>query len=138
MVALHLFSMFFSLGVIFAADKEALAWMRGKKTTLRRRRMLIYHILTWTGLSGLIVSGTMLFLPMRSFLLSQPLFIMKLLFVAVLIVNGILIGRFASLSAERSFASLSWDERMPLFVSGAVSSFSWLGAVVLALILFKM
>ena len=129
--------MVFSLAIVFKADKEALSWMRGKKPLLSPRRMRVFHVLTWSGLVALIVTGSILTYPMLGFLLSQPLFILKLLFVAILLVNAVLIGRLMHIAKGSTFASLSWNERLPLLTSGAISSFSWLGALVLALVLFS-
>jgi hypothetical protein len=136
MFALHVFAMLFSLTVVSLADKEALAWVRGKKTVLSPRRVAIFHWLTWAGLATLLISGIWLALPQLGYLLSQPLFVMKMLFVAVLLVNAVLIGRFSHTATARTFSTLTWDEALPLFTSGAVSFFAWIGAVVLALIIF--
>ena len=137
MLTLHVLAFVFSFGVIWKADKEAFAWVRGKKEILNRRTLRLYHVLTWLGLLALIITGAVLSYPMYDYLLRQPLFIMKLLFVGILLVNAVLIGRLMKVTTTRPFASLSWDERFPLLTSGAISSLSWLGAFVLALALFK-
>ncbi len=137
MLTTHVFAVLFSLLTVFAADKDALAWMRGKKRTLDARRIRLLHVLTWSGLITLIVSGAILSYPMLGYLLSQPLFIMKLLFVATLLVNAALIGKFSDIATVRQFSRLSPNERMRLMTSGAVSSFSWAGALVLALVVFQ-
>jgi len=137
MLAVHILTVIFSLCVVFMADKEALSWILGRKYVLGKRRVAIFHYLTWACLATLTVSGAFLALPMLSYLLTQPLFIMKLLFVAILLINAILIGRFSDIAIERPFAELTWDETMPLFTSGAISFFGWSGAVLLALIVFQ-
>jgi hypothetical protein len=137
MPALHIFAALFSFSVVFAADKEALSWMRGKKQTLQVKRLRTFHILTWCGLLALAFTGAILSYPMLSFLLSQPLFIMKLLFVATLFVNAVLIGKLSSVATERPFSNLSVHDRMRLMTSGAVSSFSWIAALILALLVFQ-
>jgi hypothetical protein len=136
MTALHLLALFLSLVVIVMADSEGFAWMRGKKQTLDPKRMHHTHLLMWAGLLALILTGIVLFLPRWDYLIYQPLFIMKMLFVAVLLVNAILIGRLIDIALTRSYASLSWNEKLPLLVSGGVSAFSWAGAIVLALLQF--
>jgi hypothetical protein len=137
MFAVHIFAVLFSLCVVFLADKDALAWVMGWKQTLGTKRVAIYHWLTWAGLLSVIGSGAYLALPQLSYLLTQPLFIMKILFVAILFINAILIGRFAKIATERAFSALTWEETMPLFVSGAISFFGWSGAAVLGLIFFQ-
>ena len=136
MLDLHIALVFYSFGVIFFADKEAFAWMRGLKQTLDARHLTLLHALMWLGLAGLIASGLSLFLPMANYLLHEPLFIMKLLLVAILIVNALLIGRLLHIATTRPFASLTGDEKLALFASGATSVVGWVGSVVIALALF--
>lgn len=137
MLTLHLLAAIFSFGVIWKADKEALSWVLGKKAVLNAHRLHYFHLLTWFGLGALIVTGTFLSYPMLGYLLSQKLFIMKLLFVVILLLNALLIGRLMEIPTTRAFASVSWKERMPLLLSGATSGISWFGALVLALTVFK-
>ena len=136
LLTFHIGATFFSVGMILLADKEAFAWMRGTKSTLHAKRMLLYHRLMWVGLLSLIFSGFLMFLPMSAYLLSQPLFIMKLLFVGILVVNAVLIGRLMHIAPNHTYASLTWKDKMPLFTSGAISVFSWAGAIAIALYLF--
>jgi hypothetical protein len=136
MFAVHILSLVFSLGLIVFADKQAFAWIRGKKLTLNAVLMRRVHLLMWAGLLLLAGSGLLLFLPMASYLLSQPLFIVKMFFVAILFVNAVLIGRLMEVATLRPFGSLSWVETLPLFVSGAVSTFSWACAIIIAFYFF--
>lgn len=136
MLTLHIFSVIFSFCIIFLADKQGFAWIRGKKETLDPKRTRRLHVFTWIGLSSLLVTGAFLFWPLREYLVRQPLFGMKMLFVLALFINAVLIGRLMHVATERTFVSLSWEERIPLFVSGAISTFSWLGALIVALVLF--
>lgn len=132
MLTLHIFSVLFSGGVIIAADKEAMGWFRGRTLTMNRSRVRIYHYLMWVGLGAVIVSGFFLFYPMWQFLVTNQLFIIKMLFVAILIINGILVGRLQDIALTRPYASLTLDEKLPLFASAAISVFSWLSAGILA------
>ena len=133
---LHLAVMFFSLGVIFFADKEAFAWISGRKEVLERKRMRLLHLLMWAGLTALIATGLLLFLPMAIYLLSEPLFVIKLLFVAILVINAILVGRLMHVALTRPYSSLAWQEKLPLLTSGAISTFSWACAILIAFYLF--
>lgn len=137
LTTLHIAAFGFVLGVTVVADKEAIAWVRGKKETLDAEKVHLYHGLVWVGLIALIVSGVMLFYPMRVYLLSQLLFVMKLLFVGILIVNGILIGKMAHVATEKPFAMLTGHEKRSLIVSGAVSILSWMCAAGLAILVFE-
>ncbi len=134
--SVHIFSVIFSLCVVALADKQAFAWLRGKPAILNTKKVAVYHWLTWAGLVTTITSGFYLALPQIWYLLSQPIFIMKLLFVAILLINAILIGRFSHTATTRPYAELTWDETVPLFMSGALSFFGWAGALVLALVAF--
>lgn len=136
LINVHIGLMFFSVGIIFLADKEAFAWLRGRKETLNVRRLNTYHFLMWVGLLGLIGTGVWMSVPMYAYLLSQPLFIIKLLFVGILFVNAILVGRLMHVALVKPFRTLSWSEKMPLFLSGALSAFSWFSVIGIAYYLF--
>ncbi len=129
MTFIHVVFLCFSIGVIFLADKDALSWMRGKQETIDSKKIHRLHLLTWTGLIGLISSGVFLFLP-RTYLLSDPIFILKLLFVGILVVNAVLIGRLMHIATTHSFSKLTRGEKMELFISGAISTVSW-GCIIL-------
>lgn len=133
---IHIGAVFFSFGIIMLADKQAFAWMRGAQQTLNPRLVHLYHRLTWLGLLVLITTGSIMFWPRASYLLAQPLFIMKMLFVGMLLVNAILIGRLMDAALTRPFASLSKKEIIPLFSSGAISMTAWVGAVLIAVTIF--
>lgn len=137
LTVLHIAAFGFVLGVSAISDKDAFAWMRGKKETLDAEKVRLYHRLVWLGLSILIVTGVILMYPMRVYLLSQLFFVMKLLFVGILIVNGILIGRLSHLATEKSFAALTSHEKMTLLTSGALSFLSWMCAAGLAILVFE-
>lgn len=137
MVALHVCAVLFSLTVVLIADKDALMWMRGKKPTISSRRVQVLHALTWSGLVVLIGSGVAMAYPTLDYLLTQPLFIMKMLFVAVLLVNAVLIGKLSQYAIRETFEQMTHHNRMRLLTSGAVSSFSWIAVIVLALAFFK-
>ncbi len=136
MLVLHILSFGFVLGVTAIADKEAILWLRGKKYVLERKTLWTYHALIWLGLIVLIASGLYLFWPMRLFLLADFLFDIKLLFVGILVVNAILIGRLMNLALTKPFAALAGHEKRALFLSGAISVFSWFAAAAIAITIF--
>ncbi len=136
MLVLHILSFGFVLGVTAIADKEAIQWLRGKKSILDRKTLTTYHILIWLGLITLIASGFYLFYPMRLFLLANLLFDIKILFVGILVVNAILIGRLMNLALTKPFAALKSHEKISLILSGAISTFSWFCAAAIALWIF--
>ena len=136
MLVLHILSFGFVLGVTAIADKEALMWLRGKKYTLEKKSLTTYHVLIWLGLITLIASGFYLFYPMRLFLLADLLFDVKLLFVGILVVNAIIIGRLMNLALTKPFQALTGSEKRALFLSGTISVFSWLAAAAIAILIF--
>lgn len=128
MATLHLSILALTAIVILIADEQGFAWMRGKVSLLDPRRMRWLHALMWMGLGGMIATGLIQFLPAYEYYLAEPTFIMKMCFVAILVLNGILIGRLQHIAAERPFASLSTAEKLPLLASGTISTIAWVSA----------
>ncbi len=136
MLVLHILSFGFVLGVTAIADKDAIAWIRGKKRVLERSTMMSYHVLIWVGLIALTISGLYLFFPMRLFLLRELLFDVKILFVAILFINAILIVRLMQVALVKPFVEVSTQDKVALFASGAISIFSWFCAAAIAINIF--
>lgn len=136
MLALHIVSLGFVLGVTTIADKEAFMWVWGKKQTLDKKAFHNYHLLVWAGLISLSITGFYMFYPMRFFLLRDLLFDAKLLFVGILFINAILIGRLMQLAFVKPFSELTRKEKTSIILSGAISTFSWICAVGIAVMVF--
>lgn len=49
-------------------------------------------------------------------------------FVVTLICNGLVIGKLQHVATTKTFSSLTFTEKLPLFISGAVSTLAWVGA----------
>lgn len=125
---LHLLSLTYVAWNIFHADHMGLNWIRGKVTMLDEKTITKYHKGSWIGLGLMITTGLFLFWPLREFLLTRPQFYIKMAFVVTLIGNGLIIGILQKTASTKKFTSLSFKEKLPLFISGAVSTLSWLGA----------
>lgn len=136
LLTLRIGLMCFAVVILFLADKEALAWLSGRKETLSPRRLRVYHYLMWASLLSLIATGVYMALPRYTYLLGQPLFIIKMLFVAVLFVNAFLLGRLMSMAVSRAYKTLSFSEKLPLYFSGAVSFVSWVSVIAVAFYMF--
>lgn len=136
MEAVHLSFLAFSALVILVSDEHALAWLMGRTQTLAPDRMRLLHRLVWLGIAGLLVSGAVLLYPRADYLLFQPLFQIKLLFVGILVANAVLIGRLMPIASARPFAALSASERAPLLISAFLSSISWISAAAIGFYLF--
>lgn len=131
MEAVHLLSLSIAILGIAMADKQAFSWMTGKAETLPKQPLHLIHNIVWLGLIGLITSGAIMAYPMIDYLIKDPAFIVKMMFVGILITNGFLISSLMKIAHQRSFASLETNERMPLFLSGAVSTISWSAAIII-------
>lgn len=132
---LHLLTLAFVVWTIIQADMLGMSWIQGKKHTLDETVVKKHHRNTWIGLVGMMITGFLIFWPMREFLLHRPQFWVKMAFVASLVVNGFVIGRLQSLAIEKSYKELTHKEKMPLYVSATASTLSWLGAATLAFFL---
>lgn len=132
---LHLFTLAFIAWTIFQADHMAFAWIRGKVKILEKNTIRKYHRRTWYGLIGMIVTGLLLFWPMREYLLTRPQFFIKMAFVVTLLVNGFVIGYLQDVAVNKEFKQLTFTEKLPLFISGGISTFAWVGAAITAFFL---
>lgn len=133
---LHLMSLAFVAWNVVLADHMGFNWIRGKEQTLEEQKVRKYHIRTWIGLFLMIATGFTLFWPAREYLLTRTEFYVKMGFVVALFLNSFAIGRLSKISTEKTFASLSTKEKIPLIISGAISTISWIGAGIMALFLF--
>ncbi len=131
----HITTVFALITTVIVTDIAALLWVAGKKETLSFGLLRTLHMLVWVGLVLMMLSGGTMFLSYREYLLSVPAFYIKMGFVSALVVNAFVIGKHLHIASERSFASLSREERRPLLISGIVSTVSWIGVVSAALML---
>lgn len=136
MIIFHILVLCYTVVYIAFSDREAFAWLTGKKETLDGATILKYHHRVLVGLCLMIATGLYMFWPMRTFLLGSTAFQFKMLFVAVLLINSFIIGSLIKVATTRSYRSLSAQEKVPLFISGTVSTISWLGAAIFAFFLF--
>ncbi len=135
LLPLHLLSLLFVAWNILHADHMGFNWIRGKVQTLDASKVRKYHRGSWIGLSLMISTGLFLFYPLRELLVTRPQFYIKMAFVITLICNGFVIGKLQHIALEKPFASLSNSQKIPLFICGAVSTLSWLGAATMAFFL---
>jgi hypothetical protein len=124
----HLLILVFVAWTVVHADHMGFAWVRGKVRTLDERKVARLHRHTWYGLIGMIITGVLMFIPLHTFLLARPQFYAKMAFVFALNINGFAIGRLQKVAFVKSFKELSTREKLPLMISGAVSTLCWLGA----------
>lgn len=131
-VPIHVGAFFITIVAVIIADSSALAWMLGRKKLLEKKTLHLLHNIVNFGLLVIVVTGVLMFIPLQDYLLEVPVFMGKMVFVLALIINSFVIGKHVNLPTTRSYASLSKSEKIPLLISGAVSTMSWLGAFILA------
>lgn len=134
---LHLLTLVFVAWNVLRADHLGFLWIRGTLKTLDKNRVQSLHRNTWIGLAGMVITGVLLFIPMKEYLLMRPQFLLKMAFVFTLIVNGIVIGHLQKVSTTVSYSSLSVSQKIPLYISGVVSTVAWLGAALSALFIVE-
>ncbi len=124
----HILILVYVAWTVLHADHMAFSWIRGKVNTLDEKKVNRLHRHTWYGLVGMIVTGVLMFIPLHEFLLTRPQFYVKMAFVLALVINGFVIGHLQKVAFNKSFKELTAREKIPLFISGAVSTLCWLGA----------
>lgn len=133
---IHLASLALAAVGILLADSSALSWLRGKTEVIPHKKLMVPHYIVTGALVGLVTTGLLLFWPMRDYLIGNPLFLIKMAFVVALIINALAIDRLMDTATTQSFSSLSGTKKTLLLLSGAISTISWFGAGIVALILF--
>ena len=124
------------LGILIA-DHEAFLWIRGKKPVLEFKKIFRLHIWVGIGLIGMIITGFLMFWPAHTYLLTKsPAFLGKMFFVALLVGNSFFLGEMLKISTKRTFASLTPKEKRPMYISGALSTISWVSAATLAFFIY--
>lgn len=126
LVPLHLLILGFIAWNILKADHLGFSWIRGSTKTLDTKEVKKYHYRISIGLGLMVVTGLLLFWPMREYLLTRPQFYVKMAFVVTLIVNSFVIAYLQKIPTVKSFSSLSPQEKLPLFISGGISTVCWI------------
>jgi hypothetical protein len=128
----HVGAFFITLIAVVVADLQALLWVLGKLPTLDKKQIHRLHSMVEVGLLVIVTTGILLALPVADYLVTITAFLLKMTFVFALIINSFVIKRHMDIPTTRTFASLTTGEKIPLLVSGLVSSASWIGAFICA------
>lgn len=131
MEELHLAFLAFSALVILWSDHLGFLYFIGKKQTLPLNQLKWSHRLVWLGLLGMIGSGALLLLPAWEFYLQDPVFLTKMAFVLVLVINGFAIGFLLPIATKVPFTQLPNSKKFLLGLSGAASATGWIGAALI-------
>jgi hypothetical protein len=122
----HLGFLVLGFGAVLVADYVFALWVLGRTTFAEAiANTSRLHLLIWSGLAGLVVSGALLRPD-----LSSAITILKLVFVAALTLNGV-----QAMALERRMRAHAGVLPLRLLLWGgataAVSQISWWGAVVI-------
>lgn len=135
LLALHVIVVVLTGLLVLYSDEQAAVWVLGKKETLDPKRVALLHTGVSIGLGLLILTGAFLYADSASAYLTSTTSLIKMAAVAALIINTAVISRLMPVATTRAYASLTARERLPLFVSGAVSVAGWLTAIACGLLL---
>lgn len=133
MEEVHLGILIVTVVAILWADHVGFQYFRGQRLTLPALLITRLHYAVSVGLLGMIATGAYMASDRWTYLSAQPVFWLKLFFVAVLVVNALFITALMRTATTTSFASLSMRERLTLLISGAASGMGWLGAATIGL-----
>lgn len=132
---IHILCIIAAVSTILYSDHLGYIWIRGTRKTLQERELKRAHLLTWIFLLGLITTGGTMAFRSFGFWVQNPVFDTKMFFVGALLINALFIGKSMMVATTKSFSDLSRKEKIPLFISGAVSTTAWVGALICGLLL---
>jgi hypothetical protein len=135
LLQIHITAVFITLAIVVVADIHGLLWVLGKIKTLPKRRMDVLHAAVWIGLAIIITAGALMFSTYSDYLLSLSAFRSKMIFVAVLVINAVFIGKHLHIATQKEFSSIPTQEKKVLIISGLVSTTCWIGAFISAKLL---
>ncbi len=131
----HVVFVVLSVLIVLYSDEQGLMWFLGKKRVLSGKSVNLLHTLVSLSLGGILLTGGLMFLDRTEFLLAQPIFIVKMVFVGVLVLNAFFIDSISHLAIEKPYVELSRTERYRVLLSGSASIIGWVGAGIFGLML---
>lgn len=130
LLPVHIVILLFIFWNIFKADHSALSWIRGKVNILDSVKMKKLHDNVFYGLIGMTITGIGLYLLLQEKLSASPAFKIKMALVGVLFINSLIIYKLMPTASEKKYSELSTKEKLPLILSGVVSTLSWIGVLI--------
>ena len=118
--------------LVIYTDHYGLSWLRGKLNVLDKNKIERLHKAIYLGIGIMLITGIYLFWPNKDYLMYVKEFWLKMLFVATLITNSFLISKLMPISFSKAFDLLSARERLPLYISGFISSLAWIATILMA------
>jgi len=132
-LTVHLTTLFTLIPIILYTDHLGARWILKGDITLPARKLKLLHRTVLVGLTLMIGSGLTLFSTVSGYLLTVPVFYIKMFFVATLVINSFFIGSLMHIAVEKTFSEVEKRERLLLALSGGASTLSWIGVVLAAL-----
>ena len=132
---IHIITLLITAFFIVKSDHYGYQWFRGQIAVLDARKITHLHTAVTVGLTGMFVTGFILFLPARDYYVMQSGFFIKMSFILALVVNSFFIHHLMHIALTKPFSQTTTRERVFLFVSGGVSTVSWFGATFTAFFL---
>lgn len=134
-VIVHNVGFIFGIGAATITDILFFRFLQDSKISEQEKGIMdILSSVIWVGLAILVVSGVMLYLPEQSRLLASSKFLLKIVVVSVITVNGVLLNIFVAPKMRMlSFADhpRAVHFRRAAFALGGVSIVSWYTAFLL-------
>lgn len=128
---LHAIALLYVAWNIINAYIIGLSWFRGKSETVDKKKITKYHHGTWLGIILMIITGGLVYSTVMDKIL-YPQFCIKMMFVLIIVINSIVIGKLLGTPTTRSFKSVTKRERNTLLLSAALSFITWGGAIITA------
>ena len=136
MLYVHLAILALTLLLVLYSDHLGWQYMRGKQQVLNATLIRNLHYAVGLGLVGMVATGIYMSYRALPILLTEPVFLLKMFFVLVLVLNSFFIGSLLPLATKTPYAELSEREQRLLILSGSISSISWVCTIGVALLLF--
>ncbi|MDB4991905.1 MAG: hypothetical protein JWL75_150 [Parcubacteria group bacterium] len=135
LVTIHFIIAIAAALLVLYSDEQVFFWVLGKTKMIAPARVRFMHRSVTTGLTLLLITGGLLYSSAPEAFLSTSTFVVKMVTIFALIINTYFIDRFSGIAVTRTFASLSHAERIPLFITGAVSFAGWVTALTCGLLI---
>lgn len=121
--------------LIAISDYKGSDWMRGKVQILDAKILSRLHLTVFVGLFLMIATGSSMFWEAREYYLGDTTFIVKMIFVLALVINGFFIGVLSKVATATPYSALTPQQKNKLIISGSVSTVGWIGAIICGLLL---
>jgi len=140
-IIIHAFAGAIGIGATTVTDTLFFKFLSDRVVTAGEKDIMdMLSKILWTALLVLIVSGVLIFASDTTRYLASSKFLVKVVIVGIIFLNGILLSTYLGPRLERlrfdtrqSVAQYPWFKRIA-FASGVVSISSWYGAFLLGLV----